>query len=93
MSIFLIELGVKVKCKITGYKGTIISRTEWLTGCNTYGVKPPVDGNGDIKKAEYFDEGMLEVLPEEPKVEKDHVSVDKAGGLMQENIESNQSKM
>lgn len=33
---FKYELGSKAKCKITGYEGLIVARTEWLYGCRRY---------------------------------------------------------
>ena len=33
------KLGDELKCKITGFKGVIVSRMEWMTGCNRYGLQ------------------------------------------------------
>ena len=38
-----IELGDKVKCKITGFEGRTVARTEFINGCIQYEVQPPYD--------------------------------------------------
>jgi hypothetical protein len=67
----MIQLGKKGKDKITGFEGIIIGRAEYLTGCTQYGLAGSLV-NGEIKPAEWFDEGRIEitgngVLPEEVK--------------------------
>ena len=42
----MIKLGHKVKDIITGYKGTVIGRAEYVTGCVQLCVVPPVDKDG-----------------------------------------------
>ena len=39
MSEFKYNLGSEVKDKITGYSGIIRGRSQYLTGCNTYGIQ------------------------------------------------------
>ena len=41
MKDFTMNLGSEVKDKITGFKGIIRGRSQYLTGCNTYGVQHP----------------------------------------------------
>ena len=36
---FKLFLGDKAKDLITGFEGIIIARTQYLTNCNTYGIK------------------------------------------------------
>ncbi len=60
MSEFKFTLGIKAKDKITGFEGIIIGRGDYLTGCNTYGLKPKVDKEGKTQKLEWFDEGTIE---------------------------------
>ncbi len=57
----MFELGKKVRDKITGFEGIAIGKAEYLTGCNQYGVCPPAK-DGEIKPAQWFDEGRLEVI-------------------------------
>jgi hypothetical protein len=61
-AVFKLELGTRVKDKVTGYTGIVIGRTEWLYGCRRYTVQSqemkdgkPVDGMG-------FDEDALEII-------------------------------
>jgi len=39
MKDFKFNLGSEVKDKITGFKGIIRGRSDYLTGCNTYGIQ------------------------------------------------------
>ncbi len=56
----MIALGNKVKDKLTGFIGVVVSRIEYLNGCIQYGVKPPM-GKKDKKmpEVEYIDEKYL----------------------------------
>lgn len=53
-------LGRQAKDKITGFEGILIGRAEYLTGCTQYGLAPPAV-NGEIKPAQWFDEGRIEI--------------------------------
>ncbi len=35
----LFKLGDRVRDSLTGFEGIVIGRSEWLTGCNTIGLK------------------------------------------------------
>ena len=61
MKNFKFELGVQVKCKITGFKGTVIARIEHITGCDQYSVRPKGEHN-KLGEAVWFDELELEQL-------------------------------
>ena len=63
-AIFLIENGESVRCKVTGFKGVVISRTEWANGCIRYEVAPKVDKDGKMTTSEWIDQANLEVLKE-----------------------------
>ena len=56
------RLGEKVKDNVTGFKGTVISRIEYLNGCLQYCVDPKVGKEGKMDKAHYIDEGQLELI-------------------------------
>ena len=62
-----IELGAKVKDKISGLEGIATARIEYLNGCIQYAISPPVDKDGNIRKDWWIDEQQLEEL--EPKEE------------------------
>jgi len=66
MSSFKFGLGKKVKCTITGFTGVIISRTQWLTNCNTYGVKSQTLKDGKPMESVWFDEPTLQIVDEVP---------------------------
>ena len=76
MSEFIFELGKEAKDKITGFKGIIVGRVEYLFGCNQYGIAPKSIGtDGKLNDTNYFDEGRIEIigkgiLPKEVRVEK-----------------------
>lgn len=70
----MIILGQKAKDKITGFKGVITGRAEYLYGCDQYCLVPQVK-DGEIKEAHWFDEGRVEIighgiLPEDVQVGK-----------------------
>jgi hypothetical protein len=54
-----IKLGDTAKDLVTGYTGTVVGITEFLTGCRRITLQPPLDKNGDIKGTETFDEPMI----------------------------------
>lgn len=57
-----IFLGDEVKCRITGFKGTVIGRTEWLYGCVRITVQPKGLRDRKIVETQTFDEPQLIVL-------------------------------
>lgn len=63
---FKFELGSEVKDKITGYTGIVNSRSQWLTNCNTYGVKSKELKDGKPMDSVGFDEPSLELVEAEP---------------------------
>lgn len=60
-------LGSEVKCTITGYKGVVIGRTQWLHGCNTYQVKSHDLKDGKPLDSVPFDEAALELVEKKPE--------------------------
>ena len=58
-----IELGNKVKCKVTGFTGIAVSRYEHMNGCIQYDVKPKVGKDNEDKKGIWIDEQQLIVIP------------------------------
>jgi hypothetical protein len=60
----MIKLGKEVRDKVTGFKGTAIAEVEYLFGCNQFGVSPKMNEAGEVKDAEFFDVGRLEVIGE-----------------------------
>ena len=60
--IFKIRLGEEVKDRITGFRGIVISRSQWLTNCNTYGIKSQELKDNVPLDTQWFDEPTLETL-------------------------------
>jgi len=62
MNKFKHELGLIAKDKITGFKGMITARIEYLTGCNRYCLQPTELDGYKIPESNYFDEGQIEIV-------------------------------
>lgn len=60
-----IDLGRKVKCKITGYTGIATSRCVFINGCARITVQPPIDKDGKHPDAMWIDEPSLEYVGDE----------------------------
>ena len=57
-----INLGDRVKDKVTGFVGIAIGRTEWLNGCTRITVQPEKLIGGKIVDTSCFDEPQLVVV-------------------------------
>lgn len=57
----MVNLGDKVRCKVTGYTGICVARTDYISGCTRISVQAPMK---DDKVPEWvsLDEPMVEVL-------------------------------
>ena len=61
---FVFELGDKVKDALSPYKGVVLARTQYMTGCNTYGIfDGKLDKDGKPHEWKWFDESQLVKLP------------------------------
>lgn len=58
----MVNLGDKVKDRITGQVGIAISRTEHINGCVRIGIQSPVGKDGKVPNPEYADIEQLEVM-------------------------------
>lgn len=56
-----IELGDTVKDKITGFRGVVTGRCEYISGCHQVLVVPPVKADGAYGDAQWLDEDRAEV--------------------------------
>jgi hypothetical protein len=56
-----IALRDQVEDVITGFKGTVIARSEWLNGCVQYAVKPRVNKEGEELDAQWIDSAQLKI--------------------------------
>jgi hypothetical protein len=78
-----IELGSKVRDKVTGFEGIAIGETRWLHGCLRYTVQPQaLDKDGKQRDVAAFDEPQLIVLqgPEKTKVQATPHEARRTGG-------------
>lgn len=58
-----INLGDKVRDRISGYEGVMMARCEYLTGCAQIGIKPQgVKADGGTFDTLYFDEPFVELV-------------------------------
>lgn len=56
----MIELGQEAEDKVTGFKGILVARHQYITGCDQYTLSPKTQ-KGECKDAESFDEGRISV--------------------------------
>jgi len=59
MIMFKIKLGAKVKDNVTGFKGIIVGRCEYLTGCRQYLVAAKCEKNKQADVAWYDEDRLL----------------------------------
>lgn len=59
-------LGLKVKDRVTGYKGVVASIGFDLYGCVQAIVNPGADKTGKLQDSQWFDVSRLEVLDAKP---------------------------
>jgi hypothetical protein len=76
------QLGDEVRDTVTGFKGIITCRNEWLNGCLQYCVKGKVKKDGSIPEGEWIDEGQLAIVKAAKKKARKKVS---PGGGRREN--------
>lgn len=51
----------EVEDTITGFKGTVIARSDWINGCTQFAVKPRVNKEGVELDAQWVDWQQLKV--------------------------------
>lgn len=56
-----LDLGDRIKCRISGFSGIVESATDFLHGCRRLGVGPETLHEGKSIAREYFDEPELEL--------------------------------
>ena len=75
----MLEMGQEAKDKITGFKGILTARHQYITGCDQYAITPDLDENGKLGDIFQFDEGRIEIIG--PGINKKEVQVKPPGGL------------
>jgi len=66
----MINLGDKVRDKVSGLIGTVTSRIEYLNGCIQYGIQPKVKKDATEIITWNIDENQLEKIGKTVKVKK-----------------------
>ena len=66
-AIFKYDLGAQAVDTVTGFKGTITARIEFISGCVQYALRPRVDEKGQMVDSVYIDEDRLEIEVEKPE--------------------------
>jgi len=58
-----IQLGDVAEDMITGFRGVVTSRTEWLNGCWRLGLQPQkLTKDGGLQEAQVFDSEQLKLI-------------------------------
>jgi hypothetical protein len=58
---FYYKLGATVKDVVTGFKGIVTGRVEYLTGCRQYMVAPKMKEDGTLMEPRWYDEDRVQV--------------------------------
>ncbi len=61
-----IQMGQRVRDKISGFKGIAVARTTYLNGCDRISVQAKVNNDGEVPEVESFDEPDIESLEPKP---------------------------
>lgn len=64
MPTFLYGLGKEAKDKVTGFKGVITGRSDFIAGCRQYCLTPPMKDDGTLPESKWMDEERLELTGE-----------------------------
>ena len=57
---FKFKQGETLRDKVTGFQGIVVSRTDYISGCNRYQLQPKVDADGKMPDIVTIDEPALE---------------------------------
>lgn len=68
----MIKLGCTAEDKVTGFRGVVTGRVEYLTGCNQVLLTPKVDKDGKSVDGAWFDEQRVTVDRETSVIELDN---------------------
>ncbi len=63
----MVNLSDQVKDKITGFKGTVVGKVEYINGCVKYSVQPKIDKDGKMPDSIWIDEQELEITKKAAK--------------------------
>lgn len=57
-----VQLGDEVEDAVSGMRGIVVARTEWLNGCLRATVQPPMGEDKKLPSSESFDHEQLNVI-------------------------------
>lgn len=57
-------LGFTLRDKVTGFQGVATGHVTYITGCDQLLLVPPVDKDGKIREAQWFDTQRCQLLPD-----------------------------
>lgn len=78
-----IELGDRVRCKISGFEGIVTSHAVCLTGCDRLSVRAGLKKDGSLGQEYWFDVPTLELIKKgvvKPESVTDQSPAKKVGG-------------
>lgn len=79
-----LQLGRKVQCQVTKFKGIVIAETTYLNKCHQFLIEPGLNKDGEMKKCEWIDAVQLKVIGQGVTLtesEKEEVKRAPAGGI------------
>ena len=69
----MIELGDIVRDKLTGFKGVVVAKIQFLNGCIQYSVLPKAKKTGEYPEDVGIDEQNIEIISkrnQKPKIKR-----------------------
>ena len=75
-----VELGDRVKDKVSGFNGVVVAITKFLTGCDRACIDPGCNKDGSMAEAQSIDVLTLEVIEKKAVVVKPPAKKEAKGG-------------
>ena len=66
-----IELGDKVRCKYSGFKGIVVGEYKFINGCVQYAILPKCKDSNEPPKEEAIDSQSLEIIEKHKPIIKE----------------------
>lgn len=57
-----IKMGMMVEDRVSGFKGIVTGKAEYITGCTQFLVNPGTNKDGNLLESIWFDKGRLEIV-------------------------------
>ena len=74
------NMGDEVQDRISGFKGIVVSHTEFMHGCDRYGLQAKVGKDGKVPDWHYFDSRQLKLIKAKKVKVPKRTAVEKPGG-------------